>query len=111
MAAYVDELLEMFPSWDKVTIQVILEANGDDKEKTLEQMLKWTTDDATAEVVQPLPRDDEMQYFAKIFSELGGGDPNDVPAVSDRSFYDDVLGPCGNQTPSCSSFARGVERA
>ncbi|KAH8075425.1 thiol-dependent ubiquitin-specific protease [Aureococcus anophagefferens] len=69
--SFLRELADMFPSWDEAALRVV-EANGDDREATISQLLSWTDDDAgAAATAQDAPRE--------------------PPPVLRRDVYDDVM--------------------
>ncbi|KAH8082048.1 hypothetical protein JL720_8573 [Aureococcus anophagefferens] len=92
----------MFPSWDEAALRSVVEANGDDREATISQLLSWTDDDAGAAATAQDA--DEQRDFDRKWG-LGGGDaalagalaaaaleaPREPPPVLRRDFYDDVM--------------------
>jgi len=117
--SFLRELADMFPSWDEAALRSVVEANGDDREATISQLLSWTDDDAGAAAAAQDVRGAEDAALAKAIAAskadeqrdfdrkwgLGGGDaalagalaaaaleaPREPPPVLRRDVYDDVM--------------------
>lgn len=117
--SFLRELADMFPSWDEAALRSVVEANGDDREATISQLLSWTDDDAGAAATAQDVRGAEDAALAKAIAAskadeqrdfdrkwgLGGGDaalagalaaaaleaPREPPPVLRRDVYDDVM--------------------